>query len=100
LREQAKREAMNAPIQGSASDLIKKAMVDGFRLIQDEGLDAELVLQVHDELLFEVAERSLKPFVPKMRRAMEHAIELCVPLQVDVRWGKALGRLKDINQDL
>ena len=100
LREQAKREAINAPIQGSASDLIKKAMVDGFRLIQDEGLDAELVLQIHDELLFEVAERSLEAFVPKVRRAMEHAIELCVPLQVDVRWGKAYGRLRDLKQDL
>jgi DNA polymerase-1 len=100
LREQAKREAINAPIQGSASDLIKKAMVDGFRLIQDERLDAELVLQIHDELLFEVAERSLEAFVPKVRRAMEHAIELCVPLQVDVRLGKTYGRLRDLKQDL
>ena len=100
LREQAKREAINAPIQGSASDLIKKAMVDGFRLIQKEGLDAELVLQVHDELLFEVADRSLKEFIPKMVQAMEHAIELCVPLQVDVRWGKAYGQLKNTQRVL
>lgn len=99
IREQAKREAINAPIQGSAADLIKKAMVDSARIIQQEGLEADLVLQIHDELLFEVQEDLLSAFVPRIRDAMEGAIKLDVPLKADVRWGRAYGNLRDFQAE-
>jgi len=87
LRSFAERTAMNTPIQGSAADIIKKAMLDMAERLKEEGLKARLLLQVHDELIFEAPEdevEKLKVIVPEV---MEHAIELNVPLKVDYAYG-------------
>ena len=78
---------MNTPIQGTAADIIKLAMVNMAERLKEEGLEAKMLLQVHDELIFEAPEEeveSLKKIVPEV---MENAIELKVPLIVDVAYG-------------
>jgi DNA polymerase-1 len=87
VRSFAERTAMNTPIQGSAADIIKKAMIDMAERLKSEGLKARLLLQVHDELIFEAPEEEielLKQIVPEV---MENAIELKVPLKVDYAYG-------------
>lgn len=87
LRSFAERTAMNTPIQGSAADIIKKAMIDMAKRLEVEGLKAKLLLQVHDELIFEAPKDEidkLKEIVPDV---MEHAVELSVPLKVDYSYG-------------
>ncbi|MCM3242503.1 DNA polymerase I [Cytobacillus oceanisediminis] len=87
LRSFAERTAMNTPIQGSAADIIKKAMIDMADRLRKEELKARLLLQVHDELIFEVPEdeiETLKKIVPDV---MENAVELKVPLKVDYSFG-------------
>jgi DNA polymerase I len=87
LRSFAERTAMNTPIQGSAADIIKKAMIDMADRLKEEGLKTRLLLQVHDELIFEAPKdeiEKLKEIVPDV---MENAIELNVPLKVDYSYG-------------
>lgn len=87
LRSFAERTAMNTPIQGSAADIIKKAMIDMADRLKEEGLKTRLLLQVHDELIFEAPKDeidTLKKIVPDV---MENAIELKVPLKVDYSYG-------------
>ncbi|GAE45911.1 DNA polymerase I [Mesobacillus boroniphilus JCM 21738] len=87
LRSFAERTAMNTPIQGSAADIIKKAMIDMAERLREEGVKTRLLLQVHDELIFEAPEGEielLKKIVPEV---MENAIELKVPLKVDFSYG-------------
>ncbi|KAB7668017.1 DNA polymerase I [Bacillus sp. B1-b2] len=88
LRSFAERTAMNTPIQGSAADIIKKAMIEMAKRLEAEGLQAKLLLQVHDELIFEAPAdeiEKLKEIVPDV---MENAVELSVPLKVDYAYGK------------
>jgi DNA polymerase-1 len=85
IREFAERTAINTPIQGSAADLIKKAMIDVQRYIEDHKIPASMLLQVHDELVFEVDKTVAQSFALKIKDLMEHAAELRVPLVVD--WG-------------
>lgn len=88
LRSFAERTAMNTPIQGSAADIIKVAMINMQQALKDAGLEAKMLLQVHDELIFEApkAEISkLKELVPKI---MDSAVELSVPLKVESASGK------------
>ena len=81
------RVAMNSPIQGTAADLIKLAMIRVHSRLQREGLDARLILQVHDELLLE-AHRSCAPRAEQvLREEMEHAAALSVPLTVEIHTG-------------
>ena len=87
LRQFGERMAVNAPIQGTAADLIKRAMVQLARALPDEGLTTRMVLQVHDELVFEAPEQELARLVPLVRRVMEGAIALDVPLTVTVKAG-------------
>ncbi|MGM9926672.1 MAG: DNA polymerase I [Bacillus sp. (in: firmicutes)] len=87
LRSFAERTAMNTPIQGSAADIIKLAMINMSERLKKEKLQTKLLLQVHDELIFEAPEEEieiLKNIVPEV---MEHAIELSVPLKVDYAYG-------------
>lgn len=86
-RAQAERIATNTPIQGSAADLIKLAMVRLDAALKEHRLDARMVLQVHDELLLEVRNDVLKQSGELVRRAMEEAAELKVPLRVDLKAG-------------
>lgn len=86
-RTGAERAAINSRIQGSAADLIKRAMIDCQREIDRGELKAKMILQVHDELLFEVDRSLVENEVPKIKRLMESAAQLKVPLRVDAGWG-------------
>jgi len=85
------RAAMNAPVQGTAADLIKIAMVGARRLIRDSGLDAKIILQVHDELILEVSEKDAAGAESLLRNAMEHAIQLDIPLIAEAKQGLTWG---------
>lgn len=87
-RSFAERTAMNTPIQGTAADIIKIAMVRLDRQIRERGLKGRMLLQVHDELILEVPESELPAMQELVRDVMEHALELSVPLVVDVNCGK------------
>ena len=87
LRSAAEREATNAPLQGSAADLMKLAMVKVDRAIRAEGLDATMLLQIHDELIFEVRRDELQALANLVRREMEEALTLTVPLEVTTKSG-------------
>ncbi|MBD7907949.1 DNA polymerase I [Sporosarcina gallistercoris] len=87
LRGFAERTAMNTPIQGTAADIIKKAMIDMDRRLEAEGLQARMLLQVHDELIFEAPEEELEQLKKIVPEVMESALELDVPLKVDSAYG-------------
>jgi len=87
IRAEAERQAMNTPVQGSAADLIKKAMIDLQREIRRRRLRARLILQIHDELLLEVPEEEAEEARELVRQVMEGALALDVPLVVDARLG-------------
>jgi DNA polymerase-1 len=88
LRAAAEREATNAPLQGSAADLMKLAMVHLDRRLAAAGLDAVMLLQIHDELIFEVAVSDLDAVGRIVKYEMEHAYELSVPLEATLKTGK------------
>jgi DNA polymerase-1 len=87
LRKAAQRTAINAPMQGTAADIIKQAMVDIDHWLQSASLDARLVLQVHDELVFEVSEQDVGLLAEGVRFRMVSAAALDVPLVVDIGVG-------------
>ncbi len=88
LRQYAERTAINAPMQGTAADIIKLAMLSCDQWLSDSGVDAKMIMQVHDELVFEVAESQLESCVVQIRELMSNAAQLHVPLLVDVGVGK------------
>jgi DNA polymerase-1 len=87
LQQAGRRIALNNPIQGSAADLIKEAMLRAAREIDARRLQTRMILQVHDELVFEVPEREKAEVEPLVRTAMEGAAELLVPLKVRLGFG-------------
>ena len=87
-RSQAEREAVNMPIQGTAADILKKAMIDVHAALPAGGFDARMILTVHDELLFECADGQADRAAALVRERMEAAAQLDVPLTVDVGIGK------------
>jgi DNA polymerase-1 len=87
IRMEAERQAMNTPVQGSAADLIKKAMIDLATELRRLGLRSRLILQIHDELLLEVPEAEAAPAQKLVKKVMEDALALDVPLVVDARLG-------------
>jgi DNA polymerase-1 len=87
-RKFAERTAMNTPIQGTAADIIKLAMVDVARGLETRGLRARMILQVHDELVFDVPKDELREVADLVRETMESAVDLDVPLKVDVKAGR------------
>ena len=87
IRMEAERQAMNTPVQGSAADLIKKAMIDLHRELRGRKLKARLILQIHDELLLEVPEEETETARGLVREVMEGALVLDVPLVADARLG-------------
>ncbi len=89
VREAAERAALNAPIQGSAADIIKVAMINTDNAIRDAGLKSRMLLQVHDELLFEVAEGERDTLDELVRDKMGGAYPLEVPLEVSVGYGRS-----------
>ena len=87
LRSFAERTAMNTPIQGSAADIIKLAMIQMSERLKKEKLQAKLLLQVHDELIFEAPEEEIEMLKKIVPEVMEQAIQLDVPLKVDYAFG-------------
>ena len=88
LRAFGKRVAMNAPIQGSAADIMKVAMINVYKALKEAGLDAKIVMQVHDELIIEVKDSDVDACKSLLKAEMEKALELSIPLTVDVTTGK------------
>ena len=88
IREFGKRAAMNTPVQGTAADIIKLAMVRIDRALREAGLQSRLILQVHDELLLECPPEETEQAADLLREAMEEAIELQVPLVAEVHQGE------------
>jgi DNA polymerase I len=86
-RAQAERIAINTPIQGSAADLIKVAMIGLHRQIQQRKIDAAMVMQVHDELLIEVKKEALQEAAEVAKQEMEGVATMRVPLKVELKWG-------------
>lgn len=95
LQAFGKRAAMNAPIQGAAADIIKIAMVRVYKKLREEDLDARLILQVHDELIIEAAEKDKDRAEKILKDEMENAVKLAVPMTVDVNSGKSWYEAKD-----
>lgn len=88
VRGYAERNAVNAPIQGSAADIIKVAMAKIYERCQEEGLKSKMILQVHDELNFSVFENEKQRIEEIVIYEMEHAYPMAVPLKADCGWGK------------
>jgi DNA polymerase-1 len=88
IRQQAERLAINTPIQGTAADLIKIAMINIGQRLKERDLKTRMILQIHDELLFEAPETELETAKKLITHEMENALSLSVPLKVDMGWGK------------
>src|SRR5699024_6745810 len=88
-RSFAERTAMNTPIQGSAADIIKKAMIDLQKRLEDEKLKARILLQVHDELILEVPKEEIDELKEVVIDVMENTVKLAVPLKVDYSYGNS-----------
>ncbi len=86
-RQYAERTAINAPMQGSAADIIKLAMIATDTWLKEEQTDAKMIMQVHDELVFEIADRKIEQDSAMIRKLMSEAAELAVPLLVDIGVG-------------
>ena len=88
VRALAERNAVNAPIQGTAADIIKLAMIGVDRKMAEEGLGSKMVLQIHDELLFDTISSEREKLMSIVKEQMEHVTELSVPLTVECNYGK------------
>lgn len=93
VKARAEREAINAPIQGTAADIMKVAMIRLMPALRKAGLEAKVLLQVHDELLLECPEKELDQTVAVTRSIMEGAFKLDIPLETDASYGKNWGKL-------
>jgi len=88
MRSFAERNAINAPIQGSAADIIKKAMIDVQQEIENQNLESRMLLQVHDELVFDMKKSEKEILMKIVKEKMEQTIKLDVPLVVDMGMGE------------
>jgi len=93
IREFNERIAINTPIQGSAADLIKLAMIKINRLLKNKGLKTKLLLQIHDELIFEVYKTEVEEVKYFVKDIMEHSFEFSVPLKVNLKTGNSWAEL-------
>jgi DNA polymerase-1 len=87
-REFAERTAVNTPLQGTAADLIKLAMIDIFNDLKGAGFETKMLLQVHDELVFECPADELEAATNLVKSIMEGIYLLRVPLKVNINWGR------------
>jgi DNA polymerase-1 len=93
VREAAERMAINAPVQGSSADIIKIAMINLHREMERRNLGSKMLLQIHDDLLFEVPEGELEEMKSLVNDLMPRAVELCVPVKIDVKLGRNWGEM-------
>ncbi|HQP10901.1 MAG TPA: DNA polymerase I, partial [Candidatus Omnitrophota bacterium] len=96
MKQFAQRQAINTPVQGSAADLMKLAMIHIQREIEDRKLEARMISTVHDELVFEAPESETNDVIKMVRRQMEYVAELKVPIKVSVKVGKNWLDMKEI----
>ncbi|MFH1269936.1 MAG: DNA polymerase I [Candidatus Omnitrophota bacterium] len=96
IRQFAERQAINTPIQGSASDLIKLAMIKIDEEIKAKDLKSAMIIQIHDELVFDIPEEETGEFVGLVRDSMENAMKLDVPLKVDIKKGKNWSEMGEV----
>jgi DNA polymerase-1 len=94
VRQMGERMALNAPIQGSAADIIKKAMIDLDSALRSRGMETALLLQIHDELVLEAPPVELEGAIELAREVMEGVVDLTVPLRVDMSTGANLAEVK------
>jgi DNA polymerase-1 len=94
IREAAERMAINMPVQGTSADIIKVAMLNLEKEMDARSLASKLILQVHDELIFEVPESEIAVMQAIVPRLMACAIQLCVPVKVDVKIGCTWGQME------
>jgi DNA polymerase-1 len=88
IRSFAERNAINAPIQGTAADMIKIAMINIFNEMERHQLKSRMILQVHDELVFDVHKNEIELIKPIIKEGMQNAIHLDVPVLVDMNTGR------------
>lgn len=88
IKAMAERVAINSPIQGTAADIIKLAMINIQRLLKEQRLESRMILQVHDELIFDVIPSELEAMKVLVREQMENAVNLTVPLKVEMGTGQ------------
>jgi len=96
MRQFAERQAVNTPVQGAAADLIKAAMVKVHAMLQEKGFKSKMVITVHDELVFDAPEAEVKTLALEVKRVMEHAVTLSVPVEVTVKAGPNWAEMKQI----
>ena len=86
-RSMGERMALNTPIQGSSADILKKAMIEIDEKFKEENIKSTMLLQVHDELIFNVLNEEKEKVKNIVKETMEHTIKLNVPLEVDIEFG-------------
>jgi len=96
IRARAEREAINSPIQGSAADIMKLAMLRLPEALKKAGLKSQILLQVHDELVLECPEKELEETARVTQEVMKGAYRLSIPLETDAAVGKNWGELRDL----
>ncbi|GAB6099265.1 DNA polymerase I [Halanaerocella petrolearia] len=96
-RNFAKRTAINTPIQGSAADIMKLAMIDVAQALRKEEFESDILLQVHDELVLEVPEEEIEEVTKLVTAEMENTVELDVPLEVDAKVGDNWNKMQEVN---
>ena len=94
IRNSSERMAINMPIQGTAADVIKIAMININEKIKDQNLASKMIIQIHDELIFEVPKEEIFIMESMLRESMSSALELKVPLTVDISYADNWGDLK------
>ena len=99
FRQTAEREAANMPVQGTSADIIKLAMLRVDKALGEAGLKSQMVLQVHDELLFECPEAEVRPLAGLVREAMQNAYPLDVPLKAEVKTGRNWWEVTPVGDD-
>jgi len=93
IREAAERMAINAPVQGTSADIIKVAMLNVHHEMKKQNLKSKMLLQIHDELLFEVPQEEIEEMKSLVAELMPEAVKLCVPMKIDIKLGKNWGEL-------
>ncbi len=86
--------AINMPVQGTSSDIIKVAMINLYREMRERGFKSRMLLQVHDELIFEVPEDEVEEMKQLIREKMANALSLSVPVKVDIKSGPNWGAME------
>ena len=97
VKKAAERMAVNTPVQGTAADMIKKAMVEVYAELKNYSNEAVMLLQVHDELILEVKDEAVEKIAKKVKDIMENVMKLKVPIIVDVKVGDSWGEMEKVN---